>query len=413
MPRFDPNSFSDGIGRIEWKMLSEDDHVPLRNKVAARALSAGLDGQADGGAGVPRSAGIDRTRRVVLRRRTARRQPLLPLLDAAGMARSTWPRASTRAATSISITSPSGSAMDAIAPMAQHAGPGAEVRPAGHRASAMAPCPIRPGSMKQVRAANGRRSIRVNATIGQGYMLVNPLQLAVMAARIAIGQRADAAPAARRASAPQAPAADVHPASISTSSRKAMSEVVNGAGTARPRRSIADRRRADGRQDRHRAGRRAQRRQRQGRPVEVTATTAMFICFAPFDKPRYACAVVIEHGGGSGAAYPDRARRDDLPVRSGQGDGSAARAGEGLGRHAAAAHGSQVPRLCRAVRRQCAAGRSPRTVAGKTAAVATDAGTQAAHRGRSAAGPSPMPPATPPSTAPRLAPQRLRASYRP
>ena len=32
MPSFDPNSFSDGIGRIEWKMLSDDDHVPLRNK---------------------------------------------------------------------------------------------------------------------------------------------------------------------------------------------------------------------------------------------------------------------------------------------------------------------------------------------------------------------------------------------
>jgi penicillin-binding protein 2 len=30
----------------------------------------------------------------------------------------------------------------------------------------------------------------------------------------------------------------------------------------------------------------------------------LFICFAPFDKPRYAAAVVIEHGGGSGAAYP-------------------------------------------------------------------------------------------------------------
>jgi penicillin-binding protein 2 len=29
-----------------------------------------------------------------------------------------------------------------------------------------------------------------------------------------------------------------------------------------------------------------------------------FICFAPADKPRYACAVVIEHGGGSSAAYP-------------------------------------------------------------------------------------------------------------
>jgi penicillin-binding protein 2 len=29
-----------------------------------------------------------------------------------------------------------------------------------------------------------------------------------------------------------------------------------------------------------------------------------FICFAPFDKPRYACAVAIEHGGGSPSAYP-------------------------------------------------------------------------------------------------------------
>jgi len=30
----------------------------------------------------------------------------------------------------------------------------------------------------------------------------------------------------------------------------------------------------------------------------------LFIFFAPFDKPKYAGAVVIEHGGGSGSAYP-------------------------------------------------------------------------------------------------------------
>jgi penicillin-binding protein 2 len=30
----------------------------------------------------------------------------------------------------------------------------------------------------------------------------------------------------------------------------------------------------------------------------------LFIFFAPFDNPRYAGAVVIEHGGGSGSAYP-------------------------------------------------------------------------------------------------------------
>jgi len=30
----------------------------------------------------------------------------------------------------------------------------------------------------------------------------------------------------------------------------------------------------------------------------------LFVFFAPFDKPKYAGVVVIEHGGGSGAAYP-------------------------------------------------------------------------------------------------------------
>jgi len=34
MPAYDPNSFSDGIGRTEWRMLSGDDHIPLLNKVA-------------------------------------------------------------------------------------------------------------------------------------------------------------------------------------------------------------------------------------------------------------------------------------------------------------------------------------------------------------------------------------------
>ncbi|MFX8531444.1 penicillin-binding transpeptidase domain-containing protein, partial [Acinetobacter baumannii] len=37
MPCFDPNNFANGIGRIEWKMLNEDDHIPLLNK-AVRGL---------------------------------------------------------------------------------------------------------------------------------------------------------------------------------------------------------------------------------------------------------------------------------------------------------------------------------------------------------------------------------------
>ena len=33
MPAYDPNSFSSGISHLEWGMLSDDDHVPLMNKV--------------------------------------------------------------------------------------------------------------------------------------------------------------------------------------------------------------------------------------------------------------------------------------------------------------------------------------------------------------------------------------------
>ncbi|MFN3435923.1 MAG: penicillin-binding transpeptidase domain-containing protein, partial [Sphingomonas sp.] len=32
MPSYDPNAFSDGISQAEWKMLSQDDHLPLTNK---------------------------------------------------------------------------------------------------------------------------------------------------------------------------------------------------------------------------------------------------------------------------------------------------------------------------------------------------------------------------------------------
>ena len=66
MPSFDPNSFSDGIGVSEYKWLSQNDHVPLRNKVlkglyppgstvkpmvAMAFLEAGLDPSASVGCG--------------------------------------------------------------------------------------------------------------------------------------------------------------------------------------------------------------------------------------------------------------------------------------------------------------------------------------------------------------------------
>src|SRR3982751_3960551 len=41
MPSFDPNSFSDGISQNEWKMLSQNDHLPLVDKVTEGLYPSG------------------------------------------------------------------------------------------------------------------------------------------------------------------------------------------------------------------------------------------------------------------------------------------------------------------------------------------------------------------------------------
>jgi len=142
----------------------------------------------------------------------------------------------------------------------------------------------------------------LNAAIGQGYVILNPLQLAIMAARIASGRevqpRLVAGPHPPASLLPFAPANFEHV-------RSGMSEVVNGNGTAgRSRlpldgilmagktgtaqvRNIVD-------SSRGRAGA-AWRHRDHG----------LFVFFAPVGAPRYAGAVVIEHGlGGARAAAP-------------------------------------------------------------------------------------------------------------
>jgi penicillin-binding protein 2 len=140
----------------------------------------------------------------------------------------------------------------------------------------------------------------VNATIGQGYMLSSPLQLAVMASRLATGKHV--MPRLTLDTKPQG----FDKADFSTEQveyvRKAMSDVVNGPGTAgRARLPI------EGTLMAGKTG--------TAQVVSLSISNGksgpwkyrdhgLFIFFAPYDNPRYAGAVVIEHGGGSGAAYP-------------------------------------------------------------------------------------------------------------
>jgi penicillin-binding protein 2 len=140
----------------------------------------------------------------------------------------------------------------------------------------------------------------VNATIGQGYFLVNPLQQAVMAARIASGR--DLKPRLLYDPRPQqAPSLGLSQEHLDFV-HKAMSDVVNGPGTAgRARLPMPEILMAGKTGTAQVVGLNISKGK--GGPWKYR-DHGHFIAFAPFDKPKYACAVVVEHGGGSGAAYP-------------------------------------------------------------------------------------------------------------
>jgi penicillin-binding protein 2 len=152
--------------------------------------------------------------------------------------------------------------------------------------------------------------------IGQGFLQATPLQLAAMAARLATGRavvpsmvRGLAGLGAEAASGP-APPIGVSDWAL-TFVRRGMFEVVNGEkGTARAQRlSLADLAMA-GKTGTSQVRRisRSERltglRKNEEKPWEER-DHALFVAFAPFHEPRYALAVVVEHGGsGSTAAAP-------------------------------------------------------------------------------------------------------------
>jgi penicillin-binding protein 2 len=296
MPSFDPNSFSDGIGAIEYAMLRDDERVPLRNKVlkglyppgstvkpmvAMAFLEAGLDP----GETVTCNGGLrvgNRTFHCWQRR---------------GHGVTDMGKAIYQSCDVYFYYFAQKLGMDIIAPMAKRCGMGEEF-PLPVLSQFYGTVPDPAWKLRKY-GQPWQPYDTVNATIGQGYMLSNPLQLAVMAARLATGRKImprlllDPTP-------PAPPSMNFHGNHVEVM-QQAMSDVVNGPGTAgRAKLPI----------DVLMAGKTGTA-QVVGLNISSGKTGpwkyrdhGLFIFFAPFDNPRYAGAVIIEHGGGSGSAYP-------------------------------------------------------------------------------------------------------------
>ncbi|MCP5073416.1 MAG: penicillin-binding protein 2 [Rhodobacteraceae bacterium] len=154
----------------------------------------------------------------------------------------------------------------------------------------------------------------MNASIGQGFVLASPLQLAVMAARIASGNKI--APRLINAidNNPQPikgrEALDIDPDHLEHV-RKGMFGVVNEQrGTARGSRLKIKGMAMAGKTGTSQVRRITKEERARGvihnrdLPWE-RRDHALFVAFAPYDNPRYAISVVVEHGGGgSRAAAP-------------------------------------------------------------------------------------------------------------
>ncbi|WP_435200766.1 penicillin-binding protein 2 [Qipengyuania sp. 902] len=295
MPSFDPNSFSQGIGRVEYAMLRDDERVPLRNKV--------LKGLYPPGSTVKPmhcmaflDAGVKPEETIICgggRRIGNRFFNCWSNHGSVDMAKAIY-----QSCDSYFYHFAQQVGFDHVARWAHKMGLGEEF-----------PLPVTsqfygtvpdPAWKKKKFDQEWQPYDTVNSSIGQGYYLTSPLQLAVMSARLATGDRV--MPRLRLTDEkPQFEHFDFSPEEIGYV-RQAMSDTVNGPGTAGRARLPFD--------DILMAGKTGT-----AQVVSLSISNGktgpwkyrdhgLFVFFAPFDKPKYAGAVVIEHGGGSGSAYP-------------------------------------------------------------------------------------------------------------
>ncbi len=297
MPSFDPNSFSDGISHLEWDMLSQDDHVPLRNKTLQGLYPPGSTVKPMAALSFL-EAGLSPTETVHCGGAIRVGNGLFHCWKRGGHGAVDMHRGIAQSCDIYFYVIAQRLGMQVIADMARRLGLGQKF-PLPYPSQSYGTVPDPAWKLKKY-GKQWEVYDTVNATIGQGYMLVNPTQMAVMAARIASGRML----MPNLIHDPHRPA----PATLGVAQdhldiiHNAMRDVVNGGGTGGAARlpipgvlmagktGTAQVRRIT------MAERRSGVRGNSALPFKLR-DHALFQGFAPHDNPRYAVATILEHGG--------------------------------------------------------------------------------------------------------------------
>ncbi|WP_128515008.1 penicillin-binding protein 2 [Tabrizicola thermarum] len=326
-PSFDPNLFVRGISHAEYKLLTENDHRPLANKTVSGAYPPGSTFKMVTALAALEAGVVNADTKV----------SCPGYIEFGGRRFHCWKRSghgTVRLARSLAescdvyfyeIAQKVG--IDKIAEMGRKLG-------LGHKFE-LPMSAVTEGNMpdKAWKLTRHKQEWRIgdtiNASIGQGYVLTSPLQLAVMTARIASG-RAVAPRLVRMIDNQELPVAEAPPLEVSpeylAAVRSGMHEVVNGEhGTAKSSRIVDPTMVMAGKTGTSQV-RNISKAEREAGVISNDDLPwnrrdhALFVGFAPYDAPRYAVAVVVEHGGGgSTAAAPIardvilRAMSDGLP----------------------------------------------------------------------------------------------------
>lgn len=167
---------------------------------------------------------------------------------------------------------------------------------------------------RETRGEDWRIGDTVNASIGQGYVLASPLQLAVMTARLATG-RVVAPRLVHKIDGVEQPSGLGESLGLNENHlrriRQGMYDVCNTErGTGFGSRIVAEGLRMAGKSGTSQV----RRITAEERAAGVTSNEdlpwerrdhALWVNYAPYDNPKYAVAIVVEHGGGgSGVAAP-------------------------------------------------------------------------------------------------------------
>ncbi|WP_194150410.1 penicillin-binding protein 2 [Sphingomonas oligophenolica] len=296
MPAYDPNSFSDGISHLEWNMLSDDDHVPLMNKVTQGLYPPGSTVKPMNGLALLR-AGVSPSERVFCSGALRVGTGVFHCHKRGGHGPLDLKHAIMQSCDIFFYEMVRRLGYDHVAPVARAVGLGQkfDLPFASQRYGTV------PDSQWKRRKYHDDWTVAdsLNASIGQGYVLANPLQLAVMASRIGSGRTLQPSILADQVrDSPPLPLQSEHLQTI----REAMWGVVNGGGTGGAARMLTPDVALAGKTGTAQVRRitmteRASGVLKNGSLPFKLRDHALFMGFAPADNPRYAIGVVLEHNG--------------------------------------------------------------------------------------------------------------------